>query len=144
MLKLTKGYLSKLLNGSAQRMSQSYLLDERTIQDAYETMIRQQEQPIHTLLNTFFVPSLPKHHHHAHRHKRRKVLLLPPAAPQPTAASPITHTTDTGTTDTTTTTTNTTTDGTTNTVQQRMTIYMMEQKRLIRERYQLLLLPSRG
>ena len=148
---LSKGSLSSLLNLSALRTSQSYLISDterHSIQTEYDIMLQQlQTEQMDSVLNTYFVPSSL---HQLHRHKRRKLQqqsLISSAQKSrndaAAVASPaITNHHHPGRTAN-------ANDPATPTVTMDTTIHtmtnlMMEQKRLIQERYQTLLLPSRG
>jgi hypothetical protein len=165
ILKSTKGYLPTLLNLSAQLMSQSYIVSDterHTIQAENDAKLQQlQQEQIDIVLNTFFVPSS---RHQLHRQKRRKLhqqqqhqlissTINSDNGSRETVVSPITttirteHTANVNNPYTvleTTAPTSATPTMTTNTTIGTMKKLMMEQKRLIQERYQLLLLPSRG
>ena len=148
---LSQGSLSSLLNLSALRTSQSYLISDterHSIQTEYDIMLQQlQTEQMDSVLNTYFVPSSL---HQLHRHKRRKLQqqsLISSAQKSrndaAAVASPaITNHHHPGRTAN-------ANDPATPTVTMDTTIHtmtnlMMEQKRLIQERYQTLLLPSRG
>ena len=149
-IRLTKASLPTLLNSVARQMSQSYIVSSdmdrpTSIQSEYDTLLRQlQHEQMNTVMNAYFLPSSLQH---PHRHKRRKLqqqqqqtlsaamlsssikssrddAIASPAATATTMIMPIA----------------TPSDVTINT----MTTLMTEQKRLIQERYQLMLLPSRG
>jgi hypothetical protein len=114
-----------LLNSTALHLSQSYIpqADRVQIEEAYDALLREKQQATETLLQSFF-PSVPSHQ------QRRGQRQLRSSAEK--AVSGSARKVDSGAAP----------DAAT--IAEQCTQLLQEQKRLVQERYKLLLLPSRG